>query len=401
MGAANARIRATCLGFRESGRCLDAVWPSGLSPADPSPRSFTLCEDCQDGLIAWRRMTRSIVKPAGTLGRAMLLALAAVSAGCAPLATVTYCKPAAIDVAGMKRLAVMDFHGEGGDAVASALSGRLWNNRFYTVVSESELLPIKHASYCTEASEECLLKHAREAGIDAVVVGSVLEYRCDDEVAHHADPLFPRDEEKPGDYERDLPRVGLASRDRVRRDAVVRISFRLLDARTGEVRAAKESTQHSESEPAPAGTDLPPRSEVLAGLVDQCVDEFVEMLAPHEDTCQMRLSRGEWPRRGAVEVRSGNQAAIAGDWEAARTHWRAALDLNPACDAALYNLAIEAAQRQAYSEAEDFAMQALRVEHCDLYTDGLAQIRKHRSNFESTREQQGDRILQASLANWR
>lgn len=324
---------------------------------------------------------------------AICLAVAALT-GCAPLATVTCCKPAAIDVEGVRQLAVMDFRGENGTAVSAAVTARLWDSRFYTLVDPAELAPVQHASLSPPAREEFVLRQAREAGVDAVILGEVLDYRCDDEPLTRTDSFFGRDSGRKF-FERERLQVSLIPRDRVRREATVNIAFRLVDARTGEVRATRQCAHHFKEDLDVKDGELPPRGKVLNDLTEDCVAEFVELLAPHEASCQMRLARSEWPLPGAIDVRRGNRAALSGNWQSAREHWRKALEKNPNCDSALYNLAIDSASRQMYAEAEELAMQALQVEHCELYTLGLADIRRQRSEFESSLEQHDDRVLQA------
>lgn len=335
---------------------------------------------------------------AGKLALAALLPLLAASNGCAPLASVTYCQPAAVDVRGLRQVAVAEFTGAGGDLAAAAAHHRLAENRFYHVVDPAQISPLRQASV-TQIDEECLLGQARASGVDAVLMGEVRAYRCDDEMLADAENSAGAGLSA-AELSRDWLTLDFKHRGRIRRNAEVAIAFRLVDARTGEVRASRECSRTYNKLVRPDDESGPGRVDVLNELVDGCVQDFVDQLAPHENQCLMSLARGEWLRPGCLEVRKGNKAAIAGDWAAARQHWEVALELNPDCDSALYNLAIDAANHQQYSDAEDFAMQALRIEHCELYTDGLARIRSHRSDFESSIEQRDNRILQAAASPW-
>jgi hypothetical protein len=326
--------------------------------------------------------------------------MALTSVGCAPMATVKHWQPAEIDVSGMNRIAVSDFHGEQGAAVAAALSARLWENNFYNLVELSEASSVQHAAYTPCAQQDCLLREARQTGVDGVILGEVREYRCEDQVLQESEFLVHNEEGGKADGGEHLD-VGFARRDRVRREGTVTISFRLVDARTGEIRATREASHHYSGETGADDAPLPTRGEVLDTLVHSCVDEFVTMLAPHETESQARLARGRWLRGGSRELRAGNRAAETGVWDDARDHWQEALDRNPDCDAALYNLAIDSAHRQNYSDAEEYAMRALQLRHTTVYAEGLEQIRRHRASCEAAQQQRDHRVLQAAAQEWR
>ena len=272
----------------------------------------------------------------GTLAVGLLWGCVSLS-GCAQTATVRRCwQPAEMDVSGMQRLAIVDFSGVSGQTVTAALNARLWDNRFYSVVDGSELTSVQHAAYVLDPGDESLLAQARERGIDGVVFGEVHEYRCEDQALRDTSRQMlvgkhTSDNEPEAGHS--LQPAGSAQRDRLRREARVAVTFRLVDARTGDVRAAKETDHHFSGESGP-DSSLPPSSEVLADLTAQCLDDFVEVLAPHQSDITMKLACGGWYGRDAADVRSGNRLAGRGDWDAARDRWQVVIDRNAECDAA-------------------------------------------------------------------
>lgn len=312
------------------------------------------------------------------------------------MVTVRHWQPAAFDVAGMHRIAVVDFRGDHGPEVAAALKDRISNNRFYALVDQSDMAPPVHAACALTASDDQWLCCARERGVDGVIIGEVREYRCDDRVVAGGDASGGPEDEAPAEHDRARWQAGLRRPEQIHRDAVVTVAFRLVDAQTGEVRAAREASHRFHGEES-AAADLPSRSEVLAGLTRQCLDEFVEMLAPHQVSGELPLACTRWFCRTRQEVRTGNRHALSGDWDAARDAWQAALDQNADCDAALYNLALDAARRHLYGEAEDLAMRAIRVRHTDRYAQGLEQIRQFRTSYEAVEQQRNERVLHASV----
>jgi len=269
---------------------------------------------------------------------------------------------------------------------------RLSENRFYSVVRGDELTTLQHAAYAPGSNHEAVLAQARARGIDGVVFGEVLDYQCDDEL----DDTDPETEDAvaggPSVPESDVT----GQRSQLQRSAEVAIAFKLVDARTGEVRAVRETRHQFSGASDLETTNLPSRGDVLDKLTDMCLEEFVELLAPHQIEKQMQLARAGWYGRDARLTREANRLAVQGDWDRARDLWQQAADRNPDCDSALFNLAIDATHRQQYAHAEELAMEAIRIRHTEQYADGLALIREYRSGFNSMQQQRDRRVLQAA-----
>ena len=325
-----------------------------------------------------------------------------VLCGCQHTATVTAWTPADIDVSGLSRLAVLDFQGEQGAAVASSIGSQLWKNDFYTVVDRSELQPVMQASFNGHGAQvDEILAPARAAGLDAVILGEVVEYRCEDETFQSTDLELGMSESKGRGMHREGTGLGLSIQETLLRQGTVSMSFRLVDVHTGEIRAAKQVSHHFEGRIVNGDGHLPPRGEVLQTLSNQCVDEIVTMLAPHECECVCELATSEWHMKARREVSQGVKLAQKGQWAEAEKHWQMALQINPKNDAAMYNLALSAVNRQEFVEAEGFAMQALRLRHRDKYVKGLEKIRDHRAAYEKTEQQRDARIVPASATVFR
>jgi hypothetical protein len=309
-----------------------------------------------------------------------------LTSGCSHFAMVRAWEPASIEVADIERLAIADFQGDLSGAVGASLEARLWDGRFYSLVDPAELESAQHAACPSLPTEEVVLALARDRGVDAVIFGEVREFHCDD---------HPVEVESDRSADEDANAGDMAAS----REAVVAVTFRLLDTRTGEVRAAKDTSHRFQAQSGTGRPALPERDEVLAKLTKMCVNDFVEMLAPHQVERPIELASGGWYRRQAAEVRNGNRLAARGDWDAARDHWQSAVDQNGECDAALFNLAIDAAHRQQYARAEEPAMQAIRIRHMDRYAEGLERIRSYRNGYDAVQQQRDRRVLQASASS--
>jgi tetratricopeptide (TPR) repeat protein len=293
----------------------------------------------------------------------------------------------------MERLAVIRFSGENGEHVADAVQDQLARQPGYTLVSESEL-HTQHAACALGPSAESLLEQARERGVDGLVTGEVLAFRCEDDLRDSLVSESDRDQGR-------IPSVDELfnpERGELHRHAEIEVALRLLDTRTGEVRAELTARHEFDGSSAPGQPPLPSRPDVLNELTAQCVDDFLKTLAPHQQDFQMELARGGWMGRSAADVRAGNRFASEGDWDAARDAWQRALDRDSECDAALYNLALDAAHRQRYADAENLAMQAIRLRHTDDYAAGLERIRLYRSGYDAAQEQRDRDVLQASAS---
>lgn len=331
--------------------------------------------------------------------RAALTLLLLLSCGCVRTAVVKFWEPAEIDVSRMHRVTVLEFQGEHGQAVASQLSSRLWENHFYTVIDPLELSgQVQMAGFERGAAPDLggVLDQARSSKIDGVLVGEVVRCRCDDEFAGGRWLVFRRDHESSESPENPKGR----RQDMIRR-AEVEIAFRLVDVATGEIRASR-NVHHSFEQQYDSGRESPPApEEILNELTAKCVADIVAMLAPHEKTSRIELALGDVWLGGRKEMKAGIEHAARGEWEAAEEQWRAALEVDPENHAAYFNLAVAADQRQLYDAAEEFAMQALRLQHRTAYAQGLRTIRDHRAAHEKFQDQRDAQVLTAADTDWR
>jgi len=320
-------------------------------------------------------------------------------------AIVKFYEPAAIDVSSMNRIVVLEFEGEQGKSVANSLSGQLWQNEFYTVVDRSELSHELQLAAFEQSEEKSHRYHeflapARNKGIDGVIMGEVREYRCEDKHVRRTSFSASNGGGMIGSNRAMGTGIGLEFRENLVREAVVTMAFRLVDVETGEIRASREVSHKLSEERELASGKQVSQSEVLNRLTQECLDEIVGMLAPHEATSQIQLAVCDVWTKGRRDVKEGNQQAVRGNWEQAEHHWQTALQIEPNNHAALFNLAIAADHRHEYAVAEELAMQALRLQHKTCYTEGLDKIRTHRNATEKAAEQRDARVATAGEEAW-
>jgi hypothetical protein len=246
----------------------------------------------------------------------LLSVLALTACGCAPQARVMVLRPAEIDIAGINRLAVVDFLGQGetGREARAAIAAKLAENRHYTLVDQTELSRVEPAAFTgPEPDESRVIQAARHAEVEGLVTGQVVAYEAG-EASTLTNP----------------PTVTLA--------------IKLIDVGTGEVRAARQVTRNFR------GREVPDRQAKLHELMQGCAAEATGLITPHYEAVDVDLARQYWGN-GLTDVRRGNALASDGQWDQAAEAWQLALKDNPQNHVAMHNLAIAAFARGEQAQA--------------------------------------------------
>ena len=293
---------------------------------------------------------------------ALLLLLAfATASGCAPRARMMVLRPAELDIAGIGRLAVVDFEGAGeaGKIARSVLLAQLSENRHYALVDQSELARVLPASFVQgQPNEAAIVQAARQSGVDAILTGQVVSYKVADQKQTDQHISLGGSQAKGPSGTSSGLGIGIDTNTLLSREATVALAIKLIDARTGEIRAARQTTHSFEGQILNGQGDLPGKERVLGELLNQCSQDVVAMIAPHVVPVDVRLARQTWGN-GLTAVRRGNTKAVKGNWTAAAADWQAALKDNPRNHAALHNLALAAAARGDFAAARQQLDQAL------------------------------------------
>jgi hypothetical protein len=316
--------------------------------------------------------------------------------GCARTATVHYWKPAELDAPQVRRIAVAVMDGEHAAEVAVALRERLEADQPAESAGPAFGVETAAGEVSGNGGRKRFIVCNRDEA-DAVIEGQVLAYGAADkdrdgsliETTGLSDDVATADESTNAPPGGDL-RVRLAE---------VKIALQMVDASTGEVLASR-SLERNQEWGVTARCRSPHDEEVLQELTSQCVDEFMTVLQPQRMQEEVELATGEWYELSGMRVRRGVRLARRGRWDDAERHWQAALGAAPDCDAALFNLAVAAAQREAYDEAEEYAMRALRLRHTPSYAIGLDQLRRFRADADRIERQMPPPIIAASHHAW-
>jgi tetratricopeptide (TPR) repeat protein len=309
---------------------------------------------------------------------------------------VHYWKPAELDAPHVRRIAVAVMEGEHAAEIAVALRERLEADQ--AAESAGPAFGVETAAgedADNSSRKRFIVCNPDEA--DAVIEGQVLAYGAADK---DQDGSLIETTGSSADVAtiEQSPTSPSGGELRVR-VAEVKFALQMVDASTGEVLASR-TLERNQEWGVTAKCRSPDDEEVLQELTHQCVDEFMTVLQPQQLEEQVELASGEWYELSGMRVRRGVSLARRGRWSDAERVWQAALDASPECDAALFNLAVAAAQREAYDEAEEYAMRALRLRHTPCYAVGLDQLRRFRADADRIERQLPPPVIAASHRAW-
>lgn len=258
-------------------------------------------------------------------------------------------RAAAAPVSDVKMVGVVPFEGEWGKQVTEEVLVAFSKTGTY------EIQPIGIDADGQAVTLDGVLAQAREMGdmgLDAVLIGEIVE--------------------TPGDSNS------------------LTVQYQLIDTRTGESLCRNEVHCLINERESRA-----PAAEAQQSLIQRCGYELVSQLTPQCGACSIKLATPGWTERGSISTRRGIRAAEDGEWEQAIAHWENARRINPDSDSAIFNLAIAAASQNNYDEAEELAMEAIRLRHSDCYEAGLERIRQQRTQFEAASSQGGVKVTSA------
>jgi hypothetical protein len=309
--------------------------------------------------------------------------------GCSPKTTIQMTKPAEVDVGGINRIAIMDFRGFGnsGASAASVFTSKLFETGFYTIVERTELQKIleEHALTMSGVVDvESAVQAGNVLGVQGVIVGDVIAYRCDDR----------RGKEKvkqqvwTGEYQKDkdgkkkkVYREEFIDVEVIDREANVALSFRLIDVETARIIATRQAS-HSYSKRVRSGEKpLPPKNEILTNLGIRCVNEFVRVLAPYKVSIQTQFAKGNG------DVNKGIEFAKNELWDKAEEIWQAEVEKDSKNHAAWYNLGLAFEVQGDYLQAQDAYDKALSLKSTKLYISGLKRIRERIEDYRRLQQQ--------------
>jgi len=324
--------------------------------------------------------------------------LTAAICGCAHRGTLLVWEPAAIDVTGLRRLAVLEFRGpeSSGQIARHAVVTQLRSNGFYQLVDPSAVLgqgPLEEGRLSGTAGDlpPEVLAAFRRANVDAVLMGEVLSYRAGDFAEDHHLGLANL-VQRAGRWGDQLMAVALRTDHTTTADVTVSLAFQLVETSTGRVLAARHSSYTQRGELRGGHRYLPAPEAALADCLHRCARDTVHLIAPHQVPVEVVLAK-EGFGKAARLIRRGNQAAARGDWDSAASNWRAALEVDQENHAALYNLGIAHEAKYRFEEAEVLFAKAYSIGRRPLYAQALRRVKRNWEDYRIALAQRERRLL--------
>ena len=209
----------------------------------------------------------------------------------------------------------------------------------------------------TEMSREELLYFARMLGVDAAIVGQV-----DQQV------------DKGSNFGNFNIMVGDPTVD-------VSLDIAVIDVHSGKPITQKTVTKSFQGPLAETDIEFGarPTKEVIAELLNQCLDEGIACLSPQSEIVEVELATAR-DSDVADDVEAGNAFAQQGNWRAAKVAYESGLRKDHQHHAVLYNLGIANEALGEYDQAALCVQSALALNDEAGYANSLARIQESQHN---------------------
>lgn len=168
-----------------------------------------------------------------------------------------------------------------------------------------------------------------------------------------------------------------------RRYVMAEVNFTIDNVQTGKALATVSAVRQFDSDKDRAsgsksitsmmgfsGGSLPPAEKIIPELIDECVDQFVEKISPHQVTAQERLRGGK-----SKAVATGNKLAKAGDYAEALEMYQAAIAAKPDDHGAIFNAGVVCEALGKLDKAEQYYDRAFRIKPEEQYILARKRVR--------------------------
>jgi tetratricopeptide (TPR) repeat protein len=307
-------------------------------------------------------------------------------AGCASnaVATFRYDRPAQYDIeASVRLVGIAEFGGKTpeekrwGDVASDRLAAQLdaYNKKFqrYQLVDRKRLKAILDEQDLQSAFSDSsqAVQAGKVAHVDAMIFGTVSITTKDERATRMVfDPLSRST--KPMPY--------------VKRYVRAAVNFTFDNVQTSKTIASVSTLREYDSEKnkpgeggmggvlgtvtGMGGDKLPAAEEVLAKLVDQCVEEFVAKISPHQVTVSEALRKGK-----SQAVSTGNTLAAAGEYKDALEAYEAEIKQVPDDHEAMFNAGVCCEALGKLDQARTYYDKAFKLQPDPQYVQARKRVR--------------------------
>ncbi len=117
----------------------------------------------------------------------------------------------------------------------------------------------------------------------------------------------------------------------------------------------------------------PPTDQIISGLIDQCVKEFISRISPHEVVFVEHLQKGD-----SDLVETGNKLAEAGDYGEALEYYLNAIQQVPTDHEAMFNAGVMYEKAGKLDKAGEYYDRAFRIKDEEIYIRARRRVRQER-----------------------
>lgn len=237
----------------------------------------------------------------------LALVCSSFATACATVVYVPRLTPGEVNLAAYKRIAVAGVAGNGGNQMVDELTTALVGTQQYEVLDRKNIEAImKEQNFAVSGlvSDETAVSVGNMTGAQALLVGNISLYEYSETLTHS---------------DRECERNGKKTncRDYTRRGSTaVQTTFKVMDAKTGTVLAAKTLDAKQERRATDTNKEPPPlnaRDETLALCRKTVVEDFMKVIAPYTVNVAVELEDDS----DLPELETGNNYAKLGNWSSA------------------------------------------------------------------------------------
>lgn len=295
--------------------------------------------------------------------------------------TLSYQRPPEYDIPDrVQRIAVAEFGGQTrddrrwGDIASDELAHALdvYNRTFhrYELVDRKRLGAImdERDIQLAVSDTSSAVKLGKIASVDAMIYGSVRVNTEDQRGTRTAfDPL--RQSTKTVYY--------------TQRYCMASVNFTMDDVQTSRTLATVTVTREYDSEAEDGGTEAltkrlgfsgegpPPKDRIVHGLIEQCVEEFVNKISPHRVVVTETLEKGE-----SEAAEQASEFAVSDEYAEALELYERAIELKPADHGSMFNAGLMCEALGRFEQAERYYDRAIDVEVDKKYILARKRVRQ-------------------------
>jgi tetratricopeptide (TPR) repeat protein len=313
----------------------------------------------------------------------------ALLAGCGPQEAVQlrYDRPAEYEIGPtIKTIGIAEFGGataadkKWGDIASDRLAADLdeCNRKYnrYQLVDRKRLKAILDEQDLQSAFSDSsqAIQAGKIANVDAMIYGTVNVIARDEPGTRTTfDPLS-----------RSMKQVNYT-----KRYVMAAVNFTIDSVQTGRTLTTVATSREYDSEKAGSGNgaaaltkmmgvgggSLPPSDQLMSNLIDQCVDEFVAKMSPHQVVVTERLGNGK-----SKVVKTANKLAMAGDYAEALEIYQVAIQAHPDDHQAMFNAGVVCEATGQFAESEGYYDRAFKTDPKEHYVMARKRVREGGSN---------------------